>query len=241
MKNALSALLSKLYYCLPWTKPEEKAVDTLTAFVRDAEHDLFSVLTALQAHLDLFHDEQDSNHSPVTRFVVLNRAVARISADISAITAISDLVMDPPSQQKQMLEGIMQEIAKETQPAFTTSQVSLSCHIATGTRLSGNPVALKVMIGGMVLALLHECHKFETLKIIGRTRNKRVSLSFDTGTPVVEAAFKPWRLGQLRLIPTNGQGLNLAAVAAMAQLHHGQLSVRTFSDRRHGYRLTFNV
>ena len=38
--------------------PEEMAMDTLTAFVRDAEHDSLAVVTALQAHIDLLHDEQ---------------------------------------------------------------------------------------------------------------------------------------------------------------------------------------
>jgi len=220
---------------------EERTIDTLTAFVRDAEHDVLSVVMALQAHIDLLHDEQKRNHMSVIRFAVLNRAIARIITDITTLAAISELVMTPRSKQKQMLEGLMQEITVETQSAFNISRVALSCNIAAGTILIGNAAALKVMITGMVLAVLHKSHEFETVRIVGLTHKKRVSLSFDIGSEASENVFKPWKLGELRLIPTNGEGVSVAAVDAMARLHDGQLTVRTLSDQRHGYKLIFNV
>jgi hypothetical protein len=222
-------------------KPEEKAIDTLTAFVRDAEHDLLSVVTALQAHIDLLYEEQISNHMPVDRFAVLNRSIARLIADTTVLASVSELALAPRSKQKLLLEGLMQEIAAETRSAFSSSQVSLSCEIATGTTLFGNAGSLKVMIKGMVLTVLHKCHKLETVRIVGLTHKKRVSLSFDIGLEAYEGAFEPWQLGELRLIPTNGEGIRLAAVDAMARLQHGQLSVCTAPDLRPRYRLTFRV
>jgi hypothetical protein len=241
MNNSILVMLANSWKRVPWLQPEERTIDTLTAFVRDAEHDILSAVMALQAHIDLLHDEQERNHMPVFRFAVLNRAIARIVTDITVLDAISELLLTPRSNQKQMLEGLMQEIAQETQSAFNTSQVLLSCNIATGTTLVGNSGALKVMIRGIVLAVLHKSHEFETVRIVGLTHKKRVSLSFDTGPESIEGVFKPWQLGELRLTPTNGEGISLAAVDAMARFHHGHLSVSTLSDQRHGYRLIFNV
>lgn len=133
------------------------------------------------------------------------------------------------------------EIAQETQSAFSSGQVSLFCDIAKDTILIGNVGPLKVMITAMVLAMLHQCHELEVVRIVGLTHKKRVSLSFDIGLEANERVFKPWRLGELRLMPTNGEGINLAAVDAMAPLHHGRLSVSTLSDERHVYRLIFRV
>ena len=241
MNSPSLVILSRLLKRFPWLEAEERAIDILTAFVRDTEHDVLSVATALQAHVDLLHDELVLNHIPVDRFAVLSRAIARVIADITVLASISELVQAPQSDQKPLLEQLMQEISEDTSSAFTKSQVSLSFDIAAGTTLIGNARQLKAMITDMVLAVLLTCHKLDTVRIVGRTHRKRVSLTFNTGLEAKEVAFKPWRLGELRLIPTNGEGISLAAVDAMARLHHGHLSMSTLSDQRHGYRLVFKA
>ena len=241
MINSIAKVLTKLWKRFPWVKSDERSIDTLTAFVRDSEHDVLSVVTALQAHLDLLHNEQERNHISVSRFAVLDRAVARIIADMTVLAAISEQVLIPKSRQKQMLDGLIKEIAQETQADFSESQVSLSCNIAAGTTLIGNADALKVMIRGMLLAVLRKSHEFETVKIVGFTDQKRVSLSIGTGLNNNDGTFKPWKLGELHTAPTNGEGINLAAVDAMARLHDGQLTVTSTPGERRGYRLIFQV
>jgi len=221
--------------------PEEMAMDTLTAFVRDAEHDSLAVVTALQAHIDLLHDEQVRNHLPVDRFAVVNRAVARLLANTAVLASISELARAPQSKHKLLLEVLMQEIAAETRSAFSYSQVSLSCQIAPSATLTGNAAPLKSMITEMVLAVLQKCTSSETVRIVGLTDRNSVSLSFDIGMAAKKGAYSPWRLGGLRLMPINGEGISLSAVDAMARLHNGQLSVSNLPNRRHGYKLTFDV
>ncbi|MBY0357055.1 MAG: hypothetical protein K2W82_03565 [Candidatus Obscuribacterales bacterium] len=235
------SIIAKLYKHLPWLQPKRKPIDTLTAFIKDAEHDVLSVVTALQAHIDLLYGEQLQNHLPVVRFAVLNRAVARIITDITALSNISELVLMPPSNQKQMLKRLMQEITQETQSAFALNHVSLSCDIEEGTILTGNVASLKTMITALVLAILHKAKEFETVRIVGLTNKKRVSLSFNTYKETAQEVFKRWQLGKLRFIPTNGEGISLATVDAMARLHNGHLSVSNFPNEQHGYKLTFKV
>jgi len=79
----------------------------------------------------------------------------------------------------------------------------------------------------------------ETIRIIGKTDKKNVSLSFDTGTKNKLCKFEPWQLGELRLVPVNGDGISLAAIDAIARLHKGQLSVKSLPNHRHEYRLSF--
>lgn len=241
MKDSKLSLIGNSLKRFSWPEPEAKAIDTLTSFVRDTEHELLSVVTALQANIDLLYNEQLRNHLPVDRFSIVNRTITRLITDTNVLVSISELAKVPRSNQKQMLEGLMQEIAAETQLAFRNSQVSLTCDIAAGTTLIGQARSLKLMITGMLLAVLHECHKLEIVRIVGLTNKRRVSLSFDFGLESGEGVFKPWQLGQLRLMPLNGEGLSLSAVDAMARLHRGQLTVKTLSDQRHGYKLIFKI
>ncbi len=218
-----------------------RTIETLTAFVLDAEHDILSVVTALQAHIDLLHDEFVRNHIPAERFGVLDQAMARLISDTTDLASVSELARAPRSKQPLMLETLMHEIAAETRSAFSKSQVSLSCEIAKGTTLLGDAVNVKTMVTKMVMSLLQRCRVLETLKIVGLTHNKRVSLSFSIGLEANNSNFRPWRLGELRLLSTNGEGIGLSAVDAMARLHHGQLSVSELPKDREGYRLTFRI
>lgn len=241
MNDSKMTAMGHLWKCFPRLEPEEKAIDTLTSFVRDAEHELLSVVTALQAHVDLLYDEQARDHRDVDRFCVVNRTIARLITDTNTLVYISEQAKAPRSNQKQMLEGLMQEIVSDTRSAFSISQVLLSCDIAAGTILIGNAGPLKLMITGMLLTVLNKCHKLDIIRVVGATDNRRVSLSFDAGSQDGGGVFEPWRLGKLRLMPLNGEGIGLSAIDAMARLHHGQLTVRTLSDERHGYRLIFRI
>src|SRR5690606_37957934 len=96
--------------------------------------------------IDLLHDEQVRNNMPVDRFAVLNRSIARLIMDTTVLASVSELAQTPRSKQRQTLEQLVQEIADETQSAFSNSQVSLSCEIVKGTSLIGNAGSLKTMI-----------------------------------------------------------------------------------------------
>lgn len=241
MNDSILVMLSNSWKRLPWLQHEDPAITTLASFVLDVEHEMLSVITALQAHIALLRDEMVLNQIPLDRFTIINRAIDRLVEDTSILASVSELAQAPRSKQRPMLEGLMQEIAAETRSAFNTSQVSLSCNIDAGTTLIGDAESLKVMLTGIVLSVLSKCHKLETVKIVGLNYRNLVSLSFDSGQETNGAIFKPWRLGELRLVPMNGEGIGLSAVDAMARLHDGQLSVRTLADQRQGYKLVFKV
>ncbi|MBI5174012.1 MAG: HAMP domain-containing histidine kinase [Candidatus Melainabacteria bacterium] len=227
--------------CFGWLEPEEKAIDTLTAFINDSEHELIAVITALQANVDLIYEEQRRNHLELDKFTKVNRTIARLTKDTKVLASVAELAKAARSNSKQTLAQLMKEIARDTKAAFASSQVTLNCNIAEGTNLIGQFGALKLMITGMLLAVLHKCKRLDTVTIVGLTSKRKVSLSFDTGIDTGEGVFTPWKLGQLRLTPMNGDGIGLSAVDAMARLHRGQLTVKTMADDRKVYRLLFKV
>ncbi|MBX9725596.1 MAG: hypothetical protein K2X81_29635 [Candidatus Obscuribacterales bacterium] len=222
-------------------KPKEKSIDTLTAFVRDAEHELLSVLTALQAQIDLLKLEQENNNRPVDRFPGLNRSVARLIADTQVLATISLLATTPRSKSRVSLDSLMKEIISETKADFSRAKVTVSSVIENGTALIGEVEPLKQMCKGMLLVVLQKCSSLDQVNIIGMTLNKKVSIDYETGKHCEKEDFKPWRVGELRNVPTNGDGIKLAAIDAMARMHQGQLSVCSSTDEKDSYKLVFNV
>lgn len=220
-------------------KPVETRMETLTAFIRDTEHELLSLVTEIQAHLDLLHGEQIRNKLPVDRFALLNHAVERLTTDTAVLASVSEIAQKPQPKKKLLLQKLMQEVVGETTAEFDTCKVGLTSEIVDRTILSGNAAALKFMITRLILAVLHECKQAETVIMRGLTRNGRIVLLFDRGSKDEESEFKTWRLGKLHLLPQNGDGIALSAVDAIARFYHGHLCVRNTPDLRAEYRLTF--
>lgn len=220
-------------------KNHATALDTITLLVRDTEHEFITIITALQAHIDLMQMEQSRNKLVTDRIAVLNRATARILKNTTALLAVSEEAQAPQSRRKVRLQMLMDEITADTILAFQKSKVALSCDIAAGTILAGRTSPVKLMIKSVVLAVLDKCHERETVQVVALKQKNRISLSVDTGSGADNGTFKPWNLGKLRLMPTNGEGIALAAVDAMARLHHGSLRVATRPDQRHRYKLVF--
>ncbi len=223
----------------PWAKPRKGSIETLTAFVSDTEHEMLSVATALQAHIDLLEREQERTSASAKRFTVLNRVIARLVSDATILGAVSELTRIPREKTKQNVAMLMREIVSETKSEFIASQVSLSCEIESDVSLGGSVSALKLMFKETVLALLLECENLETIRVSGKVDKKDLSLSFDTGTKDKSCKFEPWRFGKLRLVPMNGESITMAAIDAVARLHKGQLSIKSLPNHRHEYRLNF--
>ncbi|MBX9668363.1 MAG: hypothetical protein K2X93_12125 [Candidatus Obscuribacterales bacterium] len=240
MNKSMLSKLSGLYREIGGSHKVD-SIDTLVAFVRDNDHEVLSVVTALQAHLDLLHDELLLKNWPVDRFVVLNRAVDRLIADTVKLSSVSQLTQAPRVEQKRTLGSLVEEIAAETQPDFSKSNVSLNCNISQGTTLVQNARAVKLMIKELILAVLHNCKQLETVTLSGSSHKKLVSMACDTGSESNEGKFKRWQLGKLDQIPTNGDGIMLSTVDAIARLNHGHLSVRPSSDHRSEFRLSFQI
>ncbi len=214
-------------------------LDTLTLFVRDTEHEFIAVVTALQAHIDLLDMERERDKLPGARLAVLKRITARLLRDTASLVAVTDAAQAPQGRRQIRIQKIMQEITADTVLAFRRSKVALSSDITADSVLVGQAIPVKDMIKTVVLTLLDKCNARETVQVVGHMSKNQLSLSFDTGTGANNDKFKPWKLGALRLMPTNGEGIGLSAVDAMARLHHGNLNIATMADQRFSYKLIF--
>lgn len=239
MTAAMLSKLSQSWKRLSRLQSEESALDTLSAFVKDSEHEMLSVITALQAHIDLLHDEQVRNKLPIARFDVLNHAVSRLVKGTGILATVSTEAKTPKPKTKQVLQKLVQDVVEETTAAFKLSKVSIKCDLAEGATLVGNADLLKIMIKEIILVILPTCQELDTLNIVGHSLKKCISLAFDVGALPNSREFLPWQLGNLRLLPTNGEGITLSAVDAVAKLNNGFLSIRGAADDRKGYKLTF--
>jgi hypothetical protein len=238
-KNTTDAVTSMGSWFSFLKKSREKRIHTLTSFVKDTEHELMSVLTTLQGQIDLFYVEQEANNNSVDRFSGMNRSVSRLIADTCTLAYVSNLADSPRSDSRVLLERLIKQVVAETQSDINISQVSVSCAVTDGITLACETAPLKRMCKGLLLNLLHQCHASDHITIAGSAREKRVSISFETGRHDEFTDYKPWRVGQLRFVPPNGDGIKLSAIDAVARMNKGQLSVRRTPDLPDAYKLTF--
>lgn len=232
---------TKADWCLrlPWTDPGKRSLDILTDFIIDAEHELIAVVTALQAHIDLLEAGLTKTEDAPERFAAINRAVSRLLADTAALASISELTKQGHSKEKSSLCLLVNETMSEMQVPIRDAQVIVSCDIPETAKVTASSSSLKLMLKALLLEILHKCDKQGTLRISALRKSRSVSIAFDTGRGAKESNFHSWRLGELHMRPTNGEGIRLAAIAAMARINHGYLSVCNLTDLPDEYSLTF--
>jgi hypothetical protein len=122
MNDSLPTILGNLWKRSPWSTTDKIALDTVTGYVQDTEHDLLSIITALQANVELLRDEQMRNHLSVDRFIMFSRAISRLISDITAVASVSTLASASPSKKRHLLTALIEEISAETREEFKTSQ-----------------------------------------------------------------------------------------------------------------------
>ena len=104
---------------IPIGSRQDLAIDTLTSFVLDAEHDLLSVVTVIQAHIDLLRHEMVQNRLPVERVAMLSVSVARLVQNVTALAAVSEQTRQGRPNQRVVLSPLMDEVEAETRSAFS--------------------------------------------------------------------------------------------------------------------------
>lgn len=216
-------------------------IDTLAAFVKDFIHELFAVLTALQANVDLLQEDKTSSDSSEKRFAAANRAISRLVRDTRELSDVLKISTLTSKREKVRLDLLMKEIKEETQSEFSLKDTELCSEIAFGTTLLGNSDSIKKMITSIVLNVLGMAKGFSTIKVVGlSTENSTEVLIFD-GLDSGDGEFIPWKLGQLKLTPINGDLITLSAVDAIAKFNLGYLSIRSSEVQPKAYRLSFEI
>lgn len=233
--------LSESFGRLYTAKRSEAPLEILTAFVKDTEHEVLTVITALQAQIDLLHNEQRKSNVPLENFTVINRNISRLVADTTTLGRVSEFSKAPRSSERQVLEKLVRAVAEETRAAFEDSNVTLVCKIVKGTMLVGNDRSLKLVIKELLLAVLRKCHQLEVVQLTGYTHKKEVSIMCEICSDNYDNEFTLWQLGHLHLVPLNGEGISLSAVDAIARMNKGHLGVRSSSEKRNGYKLSFKL
>lgn len=239
MRESILSKMKKSWRHLVCRKSDNQTIETLTSYIKDTEHEELTVITALKAHLDLMHDELKRNSQPLSRFAILNRSVMRLINDIESMASVSQQAIATQLNQKLVLEDLIKEIEVSTKSEFIEKEVSLSWNIKKGTVLIGNAIQMKHMLTEIIYNILHSCKKLDNINITGQEQKKCVSMTFSANPIPTETDYIPWRLGELRLLPTNGDGIGLATVAAMARLQHGQLSITGFKTEKQVFKLIF--
>lgn len=234
----LCSIFSKIYNNSKKLRYKENAVDTLSAFNIDFEHELHAVTTVIQAQIDLVFDERIENSDPISRATILNRNLDRLVKDTKSLSVVSNLAKLPQSKEKVRFQSLLEAVAYDTLPEFSARETSLSFFDAQESSLFGYSESLEHMLIRVVLIVLQLNKALDIVTIVVESSKENVSLIFDSGIKDNEKPeFKRWQLGKLHLMATNGDGIMLSAVDAIARMHSGYLSISTALSKKQTFKL----
>lgn len=216
-------------------------IDILSAFIKDFVHELLAVITAMQANVDLLEEPGVKNSAANKRINIIKKSINRLLRDTRVLTDVFRLSGKSKGQKTVNLEKLIKEVTDETNKDFQDRNASLCSDIAKNVTFTGDPVCYKKMIREIVLAILSLSKNIKIVNLVASTSEKAVSIKFFDGESSDLGVFQPWRLGELRLTPTNGDGIMLSAVDAMARLNSGNLNIRNLPDLPRAFQLKFNV
>jgi hypothetical protein len=175
MTNPILSRLANTWKRLSNPQADDLAIATLGAFVKDNEHEMASVVTALQAHIDLIHDEQIRNNIPVDRFAIVDRLITRLISNTNILASVAAQAQRSVATQKLSLDQVLFQIIEDSSEQFKLGRINVHCDIAKGLVLVCNAVALNAMVKGVISSVIDQCHEQETVMIVAG-EHKRVDM-----------------------------------------------------------------
>ncbi|MBX9725441.1 MAG: hypothetical protein K2X81_28850, partial [Candidatus Obscuribacterales bacterium] len=152
---------------------------------------------------------------------------------------VAELAKARLSKQPIIMDKLIKAAVVEVRLLLLRRKISVSNNISKEQTLTGDTNPLRLLFKALLLTAIANCDEGDKINI--ECAEKESNLSFTLGTELGSdnCFFEAWRLGELRLIASHDQGIELAAIDAMARMQGGYLSVCTKLDKYSGYRLTF--
>lgn len=216
-------------------QPIDRSIRQLKQFTADASHELRNPLTAIKASVDVMQSHQERFHS--TDWAKLD-AIASATDQMSQL--VDDLLWLARSDRFSAASDVpvlipivelLEEVMDQYLPQAEQKQIALKATELSDVAVLGNPFQLKRLFGNLIANALHYTPVGGAVTLSAALHDGQVIIHItDTGIgiapehlPLVFDRF--WRADQARVRREGGAGLGLAIAQAIAQQHHGQITV----------------
>nr|WP_307730382.1 ATP-binding protein [Alsobacter ponti] len=215
-------------------------MDGLRQVSTDIAHDLRTPLARLRQRLEAARDRVSGENGDVSEYEAALEEIDAILATFSALLRIAQIESGARLQgfRRVNLSAVFATVAEAYAPAAEDKGQTLTSAIEAGIDISGDRELLTQMLANLLENALHHAPQGASIRVTltehGRLAVGEVS-DDGPGIPEAERANvlrRFYRLERSRGAPGNGLGLSL--VAAVAELHHVDLSLE---DNRPGLRV----
>ncbi|HEY9833077.1 MAG TPA: HAMP domain-containing sensor histidine kinase [Stenomitos sp.] len=218
-------------------KPIEQSFNQLKQFTADASHELRSPLTAIKTSVEVIQAYPERIHP---------KDVKKIAAIASAATQMTHLVEDllllarmdtatypTPDWTVVQLNDILKELLILLELQAQEKQIALNVDRMPGVWVLGNTKQLARLFGNLLENGLQYTPAGGTVTLSMKPLERTVIVSVeDTGIGIAPEHLalvfdRFWRADKARSRREKGSGLGLAIAKAIAQRHHGDITVHS--------------
>ncbi len=214
-------------------KPIEDTFALLKRFMSDAGHELKTPIAVIHATCDNLAADLEGNKEACARVAVISRSADRMQR------LVADLLLLTKSEQSSLtlkmvplrFDMLLREVLGEFGDLFEDKGIELEATLIQSTKVNGDKDALHRMLANLFENALNYTNPggkvSASLTLSGSNLVLKIA---DTGVGIppesIHKVFERfYRVDESRSRAAGGAGLGLSIVKAIAESHHGQISV----------------
>lgn len=214
-------------------KPIEESFERLRQFTADASHELRSPLMAIKSNVQvaLKYPEgmRPGDVEKMTAIASATQQMTQLTEDLLFLARTDRL----PQYQKESVDlaELLGSLIQLYEPQAQAKELHLSGQFEDGLYLLGDRSQLQRLFTNLIVNALQYTPNSGSIQVQTERNAKQIVVTVtDTGVGIaadqLDKVFdRFWRADQSRCYWQNGSGLGLAIAQAIAQNHHGQISV----------------
>jgi two-component system, OmpR family, sensor kinase len=229
----LARTLESMLHALDYARGEtELALARQREFVADASHELRTPLTSVLANLELLEDElRGEQREAAASALRSSRRMRRLVADL-LLLARADTGRQPPHRPVDLAE-VVTDAAAELEPVAGDHEISVSA--PAGAEIEGARDELHRLVTNLLENALRHTDPGTAVEASVERRNGEVVLAVEDDGPGIapelrEKVFERFFRGEGDR--SGSSGLGLAIVRAVAESHHGRVTLEPPLDGR---------
>ncbi len=229
------------------TRPIQDSIQILQSFVADASHELNTPLTILQARIESLERKLSKLGIQQEDLTIAAKSLERLNQVVNDLLLLSE-VEDPISEISKTqvnISSLIHQVANEMKDRFAAKSITLTIHGIPEIFVNGNSEALHRLFCNLLENALRytDEHGQVNVSLDSSDKDTRITIE-DTGIGIPAESLprifdRFFRVDKSRSRASGGTGLGLAIVKAIADAHHGTISVQ--SQPGHGSRFTVIV